>query len=294
MNQTQIAILKTLAYADIFDYPLTLNEIGHWLIWTSSAFPPTFKDLQAVITKISKINKYQQYYFLTGRDDLVKIRQQRIRFSQLKWKLARRIGNWLKLIPSINLVAVTGALAMDNASTVDDIDLMIVTTNNRLWLTRFFSVLLLELLRVRRRPRIGANQQKNRVCLNLFLDQSTLKLALSRRNLYTAHEVCQAKLIWDRDDSYKKFIVANLWIKKYLPGILIDSDQSFFQPHSKVKLLNVFTPLEKIFFYFQYFYMKSKVTREKISLHSAFFHPRPTSQIILKKYQQRLKSLGLK
>ena len=33
--------------------------------------------------------------------------------------------------------------------------------------------------------------------------------------------------------------------------------------------------------------MKSKLTREKVSLHSAFFHPRPTGKIVLTKYRQR-------
>jgi hypothetical protein len=40
--------------------------------------------------------------------------------------------------------------------------------------------------------------------------------------------------------------------------------------------------------------MKSKITQEKVSLHSAFFHPRPTSEIVLKQYRQKLKALKLK
>ena len=37
--------------------------------------------------------------------------------------------------------------------------------------------------------------------------------------------------------------------------------------------------------------MKSKITNEKVSLHSAFFHPRPTGKIFLKKYKQKLRTV---
>ena len=99
---------------------------------------------------------------------------------------------------------------MNNAVENDDIDLMIITAANRLWLTRLLASLLL-FPWLRRGRKIH-----NRVCLNLWLDESAL--ALTQRNLYIAHEICQAKPVFERNKTYQKFIAANLWYKKFLPN----------------------------------------------------------------------------
>ena len=58
----------------------------------------------------------------------------------------------------------------------------------------------------------------DKICLNLWLDETALSLPRNQRNLYTAHEVVQVKPILDRDYTYLKFIIANLWLKNYLPN----------------------------------------------------------------------------
>lgn len=50
----------------------------------------------------------------------------------------------------------------------------------------------------------------------------------------------------------------------------------------------ILTQLENIAFRFQYWYMKAKITREQVSRHYAFFHPRPTGEMVLKEFQKRL------
>lgn len=47
--------------------------------------------------------------------------------------------------------------------------------------------------------------------------------------------------------------------------------------------------LDAIAYKLQLWYMKPKMTRERVSHHYAFFHPRLTGEIIIKEYQQRQK-----
>ena len=195
-------MFKTIAYADIFDYPLTDQEIDRWLIKgdTSGSDP--------------EVVKTDHFYHLKGRQKIITLRRQRQRFSGLKWPRVRGVTKILSLVPTIKLVAVTGALAMNNSDKDDDIDLMIVTSKNRLWLTRLLaSILLFPHLRG---GRMDSSKVANKLCLNLWLDETTL--AIKRRNLYIAHEICQAKPVFDRDNTYQKFIAANLWYKKFLPN----------------------------------------------------------------------------
>lgn len=49
----------------------------------------------------------------------------------------------------------------------------------------------------------------------------------------------------------------------------------------------IFTQLESLAFKFQHWYMKGKITRERVGLHFAFFHPRPTGPIVLDAYRRR-------
>lgn len=46
----------------------------------------------------------------------------------------------------------------------------------------------------------------------------------------------------------------------------------------------ILTQLEAIAYKLQLAYMKPKITLERVSPHFAFFHPRPTGEIVLKKY----------
>ncbi|OGD56160.1 hypothetical protein A3I57_03685 [Candidatus Beckwithbacteria bacterium RIFCSPLOWO2_02_FULL_47_23] len=194
-------MFKTIAYADIFDYPLKADELQRWLIQGDSFAP-------------AKVSPYwiktNRFYHLPGRSKIISLRRQRQHFSHLKWPIAYRAAKILSFIPSVKLVAVTGALAMNNSDQDDDIDLMIITTKNRLWLVRALAMALL-LPWLRRGRKIN-----NRLCLNLWLDETTL--AIKRRNLYIAHEICQAQPVFERDQTYQKFIAANLWYKNFLPN----------------------------------------------------------------------------
>lgn len=205
MNQVSKAILRTIAYADIFDYPLTGPEIRKFLI---SEAPQKIPDLLQGVAQTNGL------YFLKGREKTVAIRRKREQWSREKMKIAQRVTGWLKLIPTIKMVAVTGALAMNNADRNDDIDLLIVTSRNRLWLTRLLTVLLVELVSSRRHP--GDKVVTDKICLNMFLDEDYLAVPKKERDLFSGHEVCQLKPLWDKDHCYQKFSEANLWSKKFL------------------------------------------------------------------------------
>lgn len=291
-------VLRTLAYADVFDYPLTLPEIHRWLISSeTSLLIGTKANTSEVAEWIPRtVKTHRGYYFLKGRPHLVKLRQARSRFSQEKLQLAHRVGEWLKSIPTIKLVAVTGALAMRNSDPNDDIDLMIVTSPNTLWLTRILVVIFIEILGLRRRPtsryallrRSKLRLLANRFCLNLWLDETSLAVPKPKRNLYTAHEVAQVKPLWSRGRTYQQFLSANRWINHYLPNIKIKTRPLVASRYPLVAIFN------RLAFRLQLWYMRPRLTRETVTLHAAFFHPRNTSRLVMRQYHRRLVKLGIK
>jgi len=158
--------------------------------------------------------------------------------------------------------------------------------------------LYLEMLGVRRHPQTahsgsvqerkrldspGVNDYRNQICANLYLDETALALSKAKHNLYTAHEVTQVLPIVNKHYIYERFLSANFWVKQYLPNTVIKPvNQLTNYP------INSYSPFELLAYQFQYLYMKRKMTRESISPHSAFFHPRATSQQIDLAYHHRL------
>jgi len=293
MTSVKTAILKTLCYSDIFNYPLKKNEIHHWLI---SPKPISKTLVFRTLNSITDISHHQGYYYIKPNRSSVSLRKTRLSDSQSKLGLANQAARYLKIIPFIKMIAVTGPLSMNNSHAHDDNDLFVITQKNRLWLTRLLSVILLELFHLRRRP--STTQINNQICLNLFLDESSLALSPSRRQLYTAHEIAQTKPIYDKHHAYNKFLFTNSWVKKFLPHALKvqpakEISTSFVEGPTFFKGWNLMKFSNLLAFKLQLKYMQSKITNEQITLHSAFFHPRPTAKIILKAYQERLKSLNI-
>jgi hypothetical protein len=222
MTEVEQAVIKTLAYGAVFEYPLKAAEINKYLILNQktpprSPFrPPSGESLRAGITGLvesGRVGFREGYYFLKGREKTVTQRKERIIISAEKMKIASEVANKLAKIPLILGIFITGTLSMNNASESDDIDLMIITKANRLWTTRLLVTAYLEILGIRRRP-MGKTVDK--VCANMYLDETALALPKNKQNLYTAHEVIQVKPLINKERVYERFRQANLWTSEYV------------------------------------------------------------------------------
>lgn len=287
----QNAVLATLIYHDIFNFPLTLGEIYSLQIGGKSTFKKTESALDDLRGK-GLVKEKHGFYYLKGREKIANLRLQRKKISNSKLKRALFFTRLLKFVPTLRLVGISGALAMENSHKDDDIDLVLICARGTLWTTRFLANILL--LSFKRDPQ--GQKIADRACLNLFLDESALKI--KDQNLYIAHEICQMKPLWDRDQTYQKFIKANLWVKKFLPNWrpqVVNSKLKMVNGKSK-KIYSLFTIhyslLESLLRAFQLWYMHSKITTEKIGDKQLFFHPGNTGEWVMGKYQIRLKRLS--
>jgi hypothetical protein len=282
MNQVEQAIVKTLCYADIFDYPLTQPEIFQYLIWAESDKPPRKKDFISPLFSLAKAGHIAQtkgHFYLPGRKALVDLRKKKaginIKKSQLAWKLLQP----LEENPNILGVLLTGALAMNNAESTDDIDVMIITAAHKLWTTR--PQVTFALRGKRRTP--TAKKVNNLICTNMYVDETALAVPTNIRSLYTAHEVAQVKPLINKDHIYERFLIANQWIQQHLPNILVPSNT--LTPGARLSTPNL---IETLAYHLQYRYMKPKITRETVTRNVAYFHPRNTSKHVLHRYQTNL------
>ena len=304
MNKFEIAILKTLAYADIFDFPLKADEIYRFLIKKTKNKKQTIEKATQELIRAGKIKKKNGFYFLMGREKIVKIRKKREKESRKKLQIVKKISRLLKIIPLVKMTAITGALAMENSKNEDDIDVLIVSKKARLWTTRFLVTILVEILAKRRRP--GDKNITNKICLNMFLEEDHLVIPKDERDLFSAHEVIQLKPLWDRNETYQKFLVVNQWVEKFLPNAIIktkNKKQKTENPDLKTQkldrkksLLNFsisqFLNFCEVFLkHFQLWYMRNRRTTEIVSDGIIRFHPQDARIWILKEYLKRVDSL---
>ncbi len=209
------AILKTLIYADIFDYPLKMNDIHKWLIGRKA----NLRQVESAIGRLvenSKLKIQGGYYFLPGKNGLIIKRKRREGQSAKYFRKAKILCQILKIIPWIKLVGISGGLALCNASKKDDIDLFIITAKNRLWISRLLALVLLSLIGQRRKVGEKGKKIAGKLCLNILLEED--RLEQQNKDIFVAHEVLQMKVLWQRDGIYAKYLERNSWAFKFLPN----------------------------------------------------------------------------
>lgn len=281
------AILKTLIYADIFDYPLTIFEIHKWLVGRKVTFRQVEEALEKLRVK-GKTARVKGYYFLPDRAGIVRKRQQREKQSAWYIKKGQLLTQMLKFIPWIKLVGISGGLAMGNASKIDDIDLFIVTAKNRLWMSRLFALGVLSLLGQRRKVADMGRKIAGKLCLNILLEED--RLEQSSIDIYLAHEVLQMRVLWQRDGIYRKYLEDNQWAFKFLPNWT--SSLSFPRKRESISSSGMTDYLETLAKWFQLKIMQKPQGMERIEDGALYFHPNDIRSQILSEYKQRLKKLS--
>jgi hypothetical protein len=199
------AILHTLHYADLFDFPMTLAELTRYLIECRASEADVTRELGENPALRAAIRSSDGYYYLAGREHLLAVRRERAAASAALWRRAHRYARLVQWLPFVRMVAVTGALAMDNVGQRVDIDLLIVAVPGRIWICRRFLIMAVRLARL-----LG-----DELCPNYVVDTQHLRQA--QQDLYTAHELLQmvplAGYGW-----YERILASNRWAQPYLPN----------------------------------------------------------------------------
>jgi hypothetical protein len=207
MDSIEAAILRTVLYADIFQFPMTAEEIHHFLIHDRPVSLEVIRQTLAASTTLRQLVDYNgDYVVYDGHHDSAQVRRARQASSAHLWPLALRSGIWLARLPFVRMVALTGALAVRNAAADDDdLDYLLVTEPGRVWLARAFAIVLVRLGRLR-----GVE-----ICPNYVLSASAL--LQNRRDIFIAHEVVQMVPFYGLA-LYAQLRGVNAWVDAYLPN----------------------------------------------------------------------------
>lgn len=186
MHRLERAIFETVRWWDLFDRPVTELELVERLV--SAEKPVGLADVRAVLEQspwlAERVDRKSGFVFLLGREGLVRERLKREARAQRKWKLVQQAGRWLALVPFVRGLAGSGSLALNNTKEESDLDILVITAVDRIWLARLGLLLVAEV--TGRRRRHWHEQAPDKLCLNHYLSESELMIASEIRNLYTA------------------------------------------------------------------------------------------------------------
>ncbi len=319
------SILATLHFFDQFEYPLTLLEIHRYLYkgswWNDEVFEAGLsKIIKQLGEMATKVESLEGFYFLTGREKLVKIRARRYLASCTKFKKAVFVCELLSLLPSVKQIYVVNTLAYANATPASDIDLLIVTHPRGLWTARFFCVSVLKLLRARPKAVRGAEKKtgqisllehirtrtKNRdaFCLTFFLGEGSLDIQSMARapfDPYLVFWIAQAVCLYEGDAHAVSLMNANRWIKRFLPNAREPRAPAFLRIRAHASLPHLGDMFENVVSAFQRAIMPASIKKAKndhdggviMNEYMLKFHLNDSRESYAKEFQNRLNTFVL-
>ncbi len=198
-------ILLAVAYGDVFDYAMRVEEVQRYLVGVHAGMTAVRQLLWEETSQTKRLNQQGDLVCLAGRERLFEVRKERKAIAEKHWRAAGAYGRILAGVPFVRMVAVTGSLAVENLEAGGDIDYLVVTTPGRLWLCRALAILVVR----------WAAQRGEHLCPNYFLSQNSL--ASSSKDFYNAHELAQMVPL-NNLELYARMRASNPWTQWYLPN----------------------------------------------------------------------------
>lgn len=199
------SIIKTLAYYDIFDYPLTAEEIYHNLETNSVSNLDVLNEIENLIDE-GLIYKKNNFYLLRNNDVLIPRRIAGNNLAEKKINSAYRMTKFISKFPYVRAILLSGSISKGYMEADSDVDYFIITHPNRLWVTRLLLMLF---------KKVFLFNSRKVFCINYFVDTETLEI--EEKNIFTATELATLIPTYGKelyDELYKK----NLWIRDYYPN----------------------------------------------------------------------------
>ncbi len=205
LSEIKQNILATLAYFDLFNYPLTRTEI--YLFLGKKYGYEFFDDGLRCLVINGIIYQFDGFYSLKNDDYLVARRVEGNERATEMIKIAKKVGAFLIRFPYVRGIAISGSLSKNFADKNADIDLFIITAKNRLWIAR-------SIMHFFKKLSFLVNKQ-HYFCMNYYIDEQALEI--KEKNIYTAIEI-GTLIPMHGDMAFEKFYAANFWTRNFLPN----------------------------------------------------------------------------
>ena len=233
------AIIKTLLYYDIFNYPLTATEIFRFC-----QSKQTQKEINAALDDLVRerhVFKFDDLYSLQNSKELIDRRLSGNQAAHRMLPVAQKQARLIARFPFVRAVMASGSLSKGYIDDESDLDFFIVTEPGKLWIARTLLVIY---------KRIFLGNSHKRFCVNYFIDSE--HLTIEEKNLFTATELATVIPLFSYT-LYTALHHENVWLRKFFPNYEfrgsdteIQIKKSILTSAFEMLLKPMATPLEKM------------------------------------------------
>jgi len=292
------ALLRTLAYFDLFDYPLSCNQLYLLNACQNTSESEIIKCLHS--NKMSDyIGSSDDYYYFKGRDEIVEKRKCEELYAKKMKDLAYDTARIVRYLPFVRGIYISGDLSKGVANQNSDIDFFIITAHKRVYICKLF-------LAIFRRLRFPRNYKI--LCFNYLVSEQHLEMEL--KNDFIATEVACLVPIYCKE-LFHRFLEENKWVRRYIPRYELVNNGSYCiekKPNLLKAILefplrasfaDVFDLLlRRFWYYFWSFKYKHNQTIKDLLLDGLKTdynkaHGYDTSSVVMRKFKKRLCDLGV-
>lgn len=215
IGELDLAVARTLAFFDIFDYPLDRLQLWRFLPLTCS-----LSQLDVSLghwRQSGHLAEEEGHFFLSGRQGLVSEKKRRYDYAQRKLKRARRVARLFRLFPGVRLVFLSNLIGQYNLRDGSDIDFFLVCRPGNVWLSRLWCAGLMKAMNLR--PRQG--DKRDKVCLSFYVSsrqENLYDLAQGEDDDYFHYWLLGLFLLAGEAKEYEGFLADNIWLRRRFPN----------------------------------------------------------------------------
>ncbi len=205
LNSSEKNVLKTLAYFDVFSYPLTSEELKIFFGGNENPNGNIDEALESLKEK-ELVFQNQKFYQLDNSFEQIERRLKGNKLAESYLAKAKKISVFIGNFPFVRGVYISGSLSKGYMGEDADIDYFIVTKPGRLWLARTMLVMFKKLFLLNSRKYF---------CVNYFVDENHLEI--EEKNLFTATELVTLIPTYN-SQIFEELKKQNPWVKQYYPN----------------------------------------------------------------------------
>lgn len=223
------SILRALLYFDIFQYPLTAQEVILYMDTKVEHLRDVELRLQWLADNLF-IYRFGDVYSVHNNVQLAERRKLgNVMAAKVLSKASRR-ARLIQKFPFVRSVNISGSLSKNYFDAFSDVDYFVITSPERVWFCRLLLTIFKKVFLLNRRKFF---------CINYYID--TNALTIPDANKFAATEIITLQN-QTGGAVFKQFIAANQWAQEYFPNA--DLAQ---QVYSDTQTGNVKRLIEQVF-----------------------------------------------
>lgn len=288
------AILKSIAYFDIFNHPLNISELNDLCQENNDSLMPALN----LLILDETLYEYKGYYSLQRNiKPLVITRESKTNAAKNYLKKLPFYAKLIKAFPYVEGIGVSGSLSKNVMHDDGDIDYFIITSPNRLWICRTMLIAF---------KKIILFNSKKYFCVNYFVDTNNLEI--KDKNMFTAIETAYLLPVFNHELIHN-FKVTNDWSKQFINQFQHPMKQKDITQKRGIKNLikwilkgRIGDKLDLYLMKFTYKKWQKKftdfdITKFELTMRTnrgiSKHHPRDFQNKVLASYTKKIKQLGI-